>query len=78
MQGVKKLQGEDIVNYETHVKKYREVARYDELTSEQSRELFVILTAGDQKTGHWQNGQAHISSPTSSVAGGTSNNFACT
>ena len=49
MQGVKKLPGEDIVNYEIHVKKYREVERYDELTSEQSRELFVILTPGDQK-----------------------------
>ena len=39
----------DIFDYETRVKKYREVTKYDELSSEQSRVLFMILTAGDQK-----------------------------
>ena len=47
--GLKGLPGEDIVNYETRVKKYREAARYNNLSSEQARVLFVILTSGDQK-----------------------------
>ena len=37
------------MNYETRVKKYREIAKYDELSAEQSRVLYVILTSGDKK-----------------------------
>ena len=39
-QQLKRQNGEDIVNYETRVKKYREIAKYDELTAEQSRVLY--------------------------------------
>ena len=46
---LKKQPGEDIVNYETRIKIYREVAKYDELTPEQSRVLYAILTSGDKK-----------------------------
>ena len=46
---LKKMPGEGIVNYENRIKKNRKVAGYDELTPEQSRVLYVILTTGDQK-----------------------------
>ena len=46
---LKRAPGEDIVNYKTRVKCYREAAGYDNLNSEQYRIFFIILTAGNTK-----------------------------
>ena len=46
---LKKAPGEDIINYETQVKHYREAAGNEILSSEKSSVLFVILMANGQK-----------------------------
>ena len=40
---------EDIINYDTSVKRKCEAARYNDMTSEESRVLYTILTTNNTK-----------------------------
>ena len=43
------MANEDIINYYTRVKRMIVATKFDDLTAEQSRVLFTILTSGDAK-----------------------------